>query len=86
MFSIFAGVLFLVTFIMLWFYLPAATKLKKHKVETGGEDLCCSSSSNSSLCVKKRTLIWGSIVQLIFVWVLLPSCICVYSRLLVTVI
>jgi hypothetical protein len=38
MFSIFAGVLFIVTFIMLWFYLPAATKLKKHKVETGGED------------------------------------------------
>jgi ABC-type transport system involved in cytochrome bd biosynthesis fused ATPase/permease subunit len=38
MFSIFAGVLFIVTFIMLWFYLPAATTLKKHKVETGGED------------------------------------------------
>jgi hypothetical protein len=37
MFSIFAGVLFIVTFIMLYFYLPVATKLKKHKVETGGE-------------------------------------------------
>ena len=38
MFSIFAGALFVVTFIMLWFYLPAATKLKKCKVETGGKD------------------------------------------------
>jgi hypothetical protein len=37
MFGIFAGVLILVTGIMLWFYMPAATKLKKHKVETAGE-------------------------------------------------
>eukprot|EP00879_Flechtneria_rotunda_P031415 GHRR01034321.1.p1 GENE.GHRR01034321.1~~GHRR01034321.1.p1 ORF type:complete len:287 (-),score=69.88 GHRR01034321.1:257-1117(-) len=36
MFSVFAGVLILVTLIMLSFYLPAATALKKQKVETAG--------------------------------------------------
>jgi len=36
LFSVFAGVLFIVTFIMLVFYLPAATKLKKLRHETTG--------------------------------------------------
>uniref|UniRef100_A0A7S0R9V8 Uncharacterized protein n=1 Tax=Chlamydomonas leiostraca TaxID=1034604 RepID=A0A7S0R9V8_9CHLO len=35
-FSVFAGVLLIVTFIMLAFYLPAATKLKVHRTTTGG--------------------------------------------------
>ena len=35
-FSVFAGVLFVVTFIMLAFYLPAASKLKAHRNTTGG--------------------------------------------------
>jgi ABC-type transport system involved in cytochrome bd biosynthesis fused ATPase/permease subunit len=37
MFAIFGGVLIGVTLIMLYFYLPAATTLKKQKVETAGE-------------------------------------------------
>jgi ATP-binding cassette subfamily C (CFTR/MRP) protein 1 len=37
MFSVFAGVLLIVTGIMLVFYLPAATALKKQKVETAGD-------------------------------------------------
>eukprot|EP00775_Hariotina_reticulata_P004687 gene4687-4939_t len=36
-FSAFAGILILVTFIMLIFYLPAATTLKRQKVETAGD-------------------------------------------------
>jgi hypothetical protein len=36
MFSVFAGALILVTLIMLYFYLPAATTLKKQKTETAG--------------------------------------------------
>lgn len=36
MFSVFAGVLIMVTLIMLYFYLPAATTLKKQKTETAG--------------------------------------------------
>jgi membrane-anchored glycerophosphoryl diester phosphodiesterase (GDPDase) len=40
-FSAFAGVLIMVTFIMLIFYLPAATTLKKQKVETAGASSCC---------------------------------------------
>jgi hypothetical protein len=39
MFSVFGGVLFFVTGVMLYFYLPAATSLKAQKVETAGE--CC---------------------------------------------
>lgn len=59
LFSVFAGVLIIVTLIMLYFYLPAATTLKKQKVETGGK--CDSyhkafwlevhSTSASALCV-----------------------------------
>jgi ABC-type multidrug transport system fused ATPase/permease subunit len=37
MFSVFGGVLFFVTGVMLYFYLPAATTLKKQKTETAGE-------------------------------------------------
>eukprot|EP00878_Enallax_costatus_P000230 GHUV01000294.1.p1 GENE.GHUV01000294.1~~GHUV01000294.1.p1 ORF type:complete len:1290 (+),score=442.33 GHUV01000294.1:122-3991(+) len=37
LFSVFAGVLIMVTLIMLYFYLPAATTLKKQKVETAGD-------------------------------------------------
>jgi ABC-type multidrug transport system fused ATPase/permease subunit len=37
MFSVFGGVLFFVTAVMLYFYLPAATTLKHQKVETAGE-------------------------------------------------
>jgi ABC-type multidrug transport system fused ATPase/permease subunit len=37
MFSIFGGVLIIVTLIMLYFYLPAATTLKKAKVNTAGD-------------------------------------------------
>ena len=33
-FSIFAGVLFIVTALMLWYYLPCATKLKAQRVST----------------------------------------------------
>ena len=36
-FSIFAGVLIIVTLIMLAFYLPAATQLKKHKADSAGQ-------------------------------------------------
>lgn len=35
-FSAFGGALLLVTFIMLGFYLPAATRLKQHRTTTGG--------------------------------------------------
>ena len=37
MFGVFAAVLIVVTFVMLYFYLPAATTLKQQKVETAGE-------------------------------------------------
>jgi ATP-binding cassette, subfamily C (CFTR/MRP), member 1 len=36
LFSVFGGTLILVTFGMLGLYLPSATKLKTHRVETGG--------------------------------------------------
>jgi len=36
LFSAFGGALFIITLMMLWFYLPAATKLKKHKADTSG--------------------------------------------------
>jgi ABC-type multidrug transport system fused ATPase/permease subunit len=36
-FAAFGGVLILVTIVMLRYYLPAATALKKQKVETAGE-------------------------------------------------
>uniref|UniRef100_A0A383WNY2 Uncharacterized protein n=1 Tax=Tetradesmus obliquus TaxID=3088 RepID=A0A383WNY2_TETOB len=37
MFSVFGGVLFFVTGVMLYFYLPAATALKQQKAETAGD-------------------------------------------------
>jgi ABC-type transport system involved in cytochrome bd biosynthesis fused ATPase/permease subunit len=46
MFSVFAGILIAVTLVMLFFYLPAATTLKKQKVETAGESCCCDSCSD----------------------------------------
>jgi ABC-type multidrug transport system fused ATPase/permease subunit len=36
MFAVFGGVLFIVTGVMLYFYLPAATNLKQQKAETAG--------------------------------------------------
>jgi ABC-type multidrug transport system fused ATPase/permease subunit len=36
-FAAFGGVLILITFVMLRYYLPAATALKKQKAETAGE-------------------------------------------------
>jgi ABC-type multidrug transport system fused ATPase/permease subunit len=36
LFSVFGGVLILITFGMLALYLPSATKLKHHRVETSG--------------------------------------------------
>jgi ABC-type multidrug transport system fused ATPase/permease subunit len=38
-FAAFGGVLFIVTIVMLRYYLPAATTLKKQRAETAGENL-----------------------------------------------
>lgn len=54
-FSAFAGVLIMVTFIMLIFYLPAATTLKKQKVETAGECV-------QLLCAAHACWMWLSFV------------------------
>jgi ABC-type multidrug transport system fused ATPase/permease subunit len=51
-FAAFGAVLILVTIIMLRYYLPAATALKKQKVETAGE-FCC------WVCVAGIRLCWG---------------------------
>jgi drug/metabolite transporter superfamily protein YnfA len=41
-FAAFGGVLFIVTIIMLRYYLPAATQLKKQRADTAGEKLALS--------------------------------------------
>jgi ABC-type multidrug transport system fused ATPase/permease subunit len=55
MFSVFGGVLFFVTGVMLYFYLPAATTLKKQKTETAGEcnSLCSAGIADRSCSSSK---------------------------------